>query len=50
LSAGLAVDMPEHQVLRALIADELRRLHEGVLARYDLRPCQLKAWQQAQLS
>ncbi len=24
--------------LRALIVDELRRLHEGVLARYGLRP------------
>lgn len=33
LSARLVVDMPEHQALRALIADELRRLHEGMLAR-----------------
>ncbi len=30
--------------LRALIVDELRRLHEGVLARYGLRPSQLAAW------
>jgi hypothetical protein len=30
--------------LRALIVDELRRLHEGVLARYGLRPSQFTAW------
>lgn len=30
--------------LRALIVDELRRLHEGVLARYGLRPSQFEAW------
>lgn len=30
--------------LRALIVDELRRLHEGVLARYGLRPSQFAAW------
>ena len=38
----------ERQALPALILDELRRLNEGVLARYGLRPSQLKAWQQAQ--
>ena len=30
--------------LRALIVDELRRLHEGVLARYGLRPSQFESW------
>ena len=30
--------------LRALIVDELRRLHEGVLARYGLRPSQFEGW------
>ena len=33
--------------LRALIIDELRRLHEGVLARYGLRP-QFTAWKARQ--
>jgi hypothetical protein len=32
----------------AVVLDELRRLHEGVLARYGLRPAELAAWQQAQ--
>lgn len=52
LPAALTVDVPEAecQALRALILDELRRLHEGVLARYGLRPSQLKAWQQAQIA
>lgn len=50
LDAALPADLPEpeRQALRALILDELRRLHEGVLARYGLRPSQLKAWQSAQ--
>lgn len=34
--------------VRALIIEELRRLHEGVLARYGLRPSELAAWQAAQ--
>lgn len=34
--------------LSALILEELRRLHEGVLARYGLRPSQFKKWQDAQ--
>lgn len=46
LPADLA--LTDGQALRALILDELRRLHEGVLARYGLRPSQLKAWQSAQ--
>lgn len=50
LDAALPADLApaERQALRALILDELRRLHEGVLARYGLRPSQLKAWQSAQ--
>lgn len=50
LDAFLSVDLPaaERQALRALNLDELRRLHEGVLARYGLRPSQLKAWKDAQ--
>lgn len=50
LDATLPTDLPgaERQALRALILDELRRLHEGVLARYGLRSSQLQAWQVAQ--
>lgn len=50
LDAALPTDLPEdeRQPLRALILDELRRLHEGVLARYGLRPSQLQAWKDAQ--
>lgn len=51
VNTALPADLPdaERQALRALILDELRRLHPGVLARYGLRPSQLKAWQQAQI-
>ncbi|MCW7552907.1 Fic family protein [Endozoicomonas gorgoniicola] len=34
--------------LSSLIIEELRRLHEGVLARYGLRPSQFKHWQDIQ--
>ena len=34
--------------LSSLIIEELRRLHEGVLARYGLRPSQFKHWQEIQ--
>lgn len=30
--------------VQALIVEELRRLHEGVLARYGLRPSDYAAW------
>ena len=30
--------------VQALIVEELRRLHEGVLARYRLRPSEYVAW------
>lgn len=50
LDTALPSDLPEaeRQALRELILDELRRLHEGVLVRYGLRPSQLKAWKAAQ--
>jgi len=32
----------------ALLVEELRRLHEGVLARYGLRPSEFTAWKQCQ--
>lgn len=49
LSAALLADVPdaERQALRALILDELRRMHVGVLARDGLRPSQLQAWKDA---
>lgn len=33
--------------VQALIVEELRRLHEGVLARYGVRPSEFAAWQKA---
>ncbi|MFQ5981884.1 MAG: Fic family protein, partial [Woeseiaceae bacterium] len=34
--------------VQALILEELRRLHEGILARYGLRPSELAAWKARQ--
>ncbi len=34
----------ERENVQALIVEELRRLHEGVLARYGLRPSEFQAW------
>jgi len=50
LSAALPADVPDAEchALRALILDELRRLHEGVLAHYGLQPSQPKVWNDAQ--
>nr|WP_315597167.1 hypothetical protein [uncultured Cupriavidus sp.] len=36
--------------VQALIVEELRRLHEGVLARYGLRPSELAAWKASQVT
>ena len=36
--------------VEALVIEELRRLHEGVLARYGLRPSELSEWQSHQRS
>lgn len=38
----------ERIAVQALIVEELRRLHEGVLARYGLRPSEFKAWKTLQ--
>ena len=38
------VPAPEQADVQALIIEELRRLHEGVLARYGLRPSEYAAW------
>ncbi len=38
------VDTHDRSNVEALIIDELRRIHEGVLARYGLRPSQFLKW------
>lgn len=38
----------EQASVKALIVEELRRLHEGVLARYGLRPSEFARWASAQ--
>jgi Fic family protein len=44
------VPLADRGELQALVVQELRRLHEGVLARYGLRPSELVAWKAAQQS
>jgi hypothetical protein len=34
----------EQSDVQALLVEELRRLHEGVLARYGVRPSEYAAW------
>jgi Fic family protein len=41
------VSQGERAAVQALIVEELRRLHEGVLARYGLRPSEYTAWKVA---
>lgn len=50
INQRVEVDVPELQrtAVKALIVEELRRLHEGVLARYGLRPSELASWKVAQ--
>ena len=38
------VPEPDRAAVQAVTVDELRRLHEGVLARYGLRPSEFAAW------
>ena len=40
----VGVPPPDRANVHALVVEELRRLHEGVLARYGLRPSHLTAW------
>ena len=44
------VPQADRDEVQALVVQELRRLHEGVLARYGLRPSELDAWRAAQRS
>lgn len=39
---------PERENVEALIIEELKRLHEGVLARYELRPAEFEKWKSKQ--
>lgn len=48
--AILQVPQADRDDVHALVVQELRRLHEGVLARYGLRPSELAAWNAAQHS
>lgn len=43
-----SVPLEERADLHALLVQELQRLHEGVLARYGLRPSELVTWRAAQ--
>jgi fido (protein-threonine AMPylation protein) len=43
-----SVPQADRDEVQALVVQELRRLHEGVLARYGLRPSELSAWKAAQ--
>jgi hypothetical protein len=38
------VNESDRENVQALIVEELRRMHEGVLARYGLRPSEFVAW------
>jgi hypothetical protein len=38
------VNIENRAEVQALIIEELRRIHEGVLARYSLRPSEYQAW------
>ena len=46
IQRSVAEHVPEYEqsAMQALIVEELRRLHEGVLARYGLRPLEYAAW------
>lgn len=46
--ASLEVPAEERDSVQALVVEELRRLHEGVLARYGLRPSEFHAWKDRQ--
>lgn len=49
IQRSVAERVPAHEQpsVQALIVEELRRLHDGVLARYGLRPSDYAAWQTA---
>lgn len=42
------VSAPDQESVHALIVEELRRIHEGMLARYGLRPSEFARWKKRQ--
>ena len=50
IQRAVAQHVPEQEqpAVQALIVEELKRLHEGVLARYGLRPSEYAAWRAEQ--
>ena len=40
------VEETDRVALEALLVEELRRLHEGTLARYGLRPAEFRSWRE----
>jgi len=44
IAVQVNVGQPDQPEVQALIIDELRRIHEGVLARYGLKPSELLEW------
>lgn len=50
IQRAVAAHVPEREQhdVQALLVEELRRLHEGVLARYGLRPSEYAAWKARQ--
>ena len=42
-------NLDERANVQALIIEELRRIHEGVLARYGLRPSELARWKERKI-
>jgi hypothetical protein len=46
ICAAVAANVPaeERENVQALVVEELRRLHEGVIARYGLRPAEFAKW------
>lgn len=49
-AVSLKIPASEQSDVQALVVEELRRLHEGVLARYGLRPSEFNDWKNAKLA
>jgi hypothetical protein len=49
LAISQQIEPTDQEAVTALVIDELRRLHEGVLARYRLRPSEWERWKAKQL-
>jgi hypothetical protein len=49
-AVSLQVPVSEQSDVQALVVEELRRLHEGVIARYGLRPSEFNAWKNAKMT